>query len=330
MDKYIKAVLAADGKVIIPRFGCIIEPSEEPGTLSFNPYLNFDDGKLAAAISAGESIDTQTAADKIAATVDGYNNSLSDGETVSISGIGSFKKGEDGRVEFAQAADFVHGDGDVSLGMGLRTDEGNAVKVEAETEALAANEDREAEASERTPAESGDDHQYQPEEEKRRKWPLVLLTIILLLVIVWLLLFVFFKDNAVYRYFCGGATPAPTEQTAPAPADTTVVKKDTVEAPAPAVKKQPAKKAPTEARPLEHRYNVIVGSYRDEAVAIKRVRELQAKGYADAFVGIKKDHYVAVIKDFTNLTQAEAYQEKIVDGPDHIESWITNSGENDR
>lgn len=329
MDKYIKAVLAADGKVIIPRFGCIIEPSEEPGTLSFNPYLNFDDGKLAAAVSAGESIDTQAATDNIAATVDGYNNSLSDGEVVSISGIGSFKKGEDGRVEFTQSADFVHGDGDISLGMGIRTDGDKAVKVEAEPEAstLAADEENGTETGNDTPTESGDE--YQPTEEKKKKWPLVLLIIVLLLVIIWLLLFVFFKDNAVYRYFRGG-TPAPTEQTVAAPADTVTVKKDTVAAPAPAVKKQPAKKAPTEARPLERRYNVIVGSYRDEAVAIKRVRELQAKGYPDAFVGIKKDHYVAVIKDFTNLTQAEAYQEKIVDGPDHIESWITNSGENDR
>lgn len=328
MDKYIKAVLAADGKVIIPRFGCIIEPSEEPGTLSFNPYLNFDDGKLAAAVGAGEGIDTQAAADKIAATVDVYNNSLSDGEAVSIGGLGSFKKGDDGRVEFTQSPDFVHGDGDISLGMGIRADGDMAVKVETGADAHDSDEAKEAEADSGAAAESGES--YQPTEERKRKWPLVLLIIILLLIIIWLLLFVFFKDNAVYRYFCGG-TPAPTEQTAAAPADTTTVKKDTVAAPAPpAVKKQPAKKAPTEARALERRYNVIVGSYRDEAVAIKRVRELQAKGYTDAFVGIKKDHYVAVIKDFTSLTQAEAYQEKIVDGADHIESWITNSGENDR
>ena len=329
MDKYIKAVLAADGKVIIPRFGCIIEPSEEPGTLSFNPYLNFDDGKLAAAVSAGEGTDTQAAADKIADTVDSYNNSLSDGETVIISGIGSFRKSDDGRVEFTQAADFVHGDGDVSLGMGIRTDADDSFKVETTPDDDAREQAEGADDGQEENDANGDD--YQPtEERKRRKWPLVLLVILLLLIIIWLLLFVFFKDNAVYRYFRGG-TPAPTEQAAPAPADTTVVKKDTVEAPAPAVKKQqPARKTPTEARPLERRYNVIVGSYREEATAIKRVKDLQAKGYSDAFVGIKKDHYVAVIKDFANLTQAEAYQEKIVDGPDHIESWITNSGENDR
>lgn len=359
MDKYIKAVLAADGKVIIPRFGCIIEPSEEPGTLSFNPYLNFDDGKLTAAISAGENLDEQNASYKISDTVDDYNNRLSDGETVSINGIGSFKKDEDGRVEFTQSPDFVHGDGDISLGMGMKVEDNIAPEPAAEpepvaepepeattqpeteeekpvqepeqaaapTEVDAKEEEKPAEVEEAKKDDEPETVVYY-EEEKKRRWPLVLLIIILLLIIIWLLLFVFFKDNAVYRYFCGNATPVQTEQVAPAPADTTAVE-DTIVAPAPVIKEKPAKKAPTEARALDHRYNVIVGSYKEEGVAINRVKELHDMGYEDAFVGIKKEYYVAVIKDFSSLTQAEAYQEEIVDGPDHIESWITNSGENE-
>lgn len=332
MDKYIKAVLAADGKVIIPRFGCIIEPSEEPGTLSFNPYLNFDDGKLAAAVSAGENIDNEAATSRVASAVDVYNNSLQDGNEVSISGIGSFRKGEDGRIEFTQSADFVHGDGDISLGMGIRIDAPAAAPAEPESETDGPEKEEpkdDAPQEAAAPAYEEPTYEEPANEEKKRKWPLVLLIIILLLIIIWLLLFVFFKDNAVYRLFCGKATPAQTEQVAPAPADSTAAKKDTIEAtPAPAAKKQPARKAPTEARALDHRYNVIVGSYKEEATAIKRVKELQAKGYSAAFVGIKKEHFVAVIKDFASLSEAEAYQEKIVDGPDHIESWITNSGEN--
>lgn len=347
MDKYIKAVLAADGKVIIPRFGCIIEPSEEPGTLSFNPYLNFEDGKLAAAVCAGEDIDSDSAARKIADAVDSYNNTLSDGGTVSIAGIGSFSKDADGRVEFTQADDFVHGDGDISLGMGIKTvaDDTYTPATEPATEqtpepepepqpsanADADNEPAQPAVSYRIEDEQKKETEASTGEEKKRRWPLVLLVIVLLIIIIWLLLFVFFKDNAVYSYYQSIMAPAPVEQVAPpAPADTTALQKDTVEAqPAPEAKKAKPRKEPTEARTLEHRYNVIVGSYKEEATAIKRVADLQAKGYTDAFVGIKKEYFVAVIKDFSNLTQAEAFQEKIVDGPDHIESWITNSGEND-
>ena len=326
MDKYIKAVLAADSKVIIPRFGCLLEPSEEPGILSFNPYLNFDDGKLTAAICAGEGVGEQQAVEIIAKFVDDYNNKLSDGETVAISAVGSFKKSEDGRVEFTQSADYKHGNGDISLGMGVKLSESLANgKAEDEVKPEVPEEKDGA-------AETAKDERY-PETDRWSRWPLVLLIIAALLIAMWLLLFVFFKDNAVYNYFNGGTIPA-TEQAAPAtPADTAAVKQDT--AAADKTKKTEAapakaKPAPTVARALESRYNVIVGSYKEEATAIKRVESLHAKGYTDAFVGIRKDYYVAVIKDFTSITQAEAYQEEIVDGPEHIESWITNSGENGR
>lgn len=327
MDKYIKAVLAADNRVIIPRFGCVEESKEEPGKLAFNAYLNYEDGKLAAAVSAGENINTQQAIEKIAEIVDKYNNRLSDGETVSIAGIGSFKS-DDGVVNFTQAEDYKSGDGDISLGMGLGLASEAVTSVKEQKPA----EEQNSEANEEKTHEDEGSHEDEGTAEKKR-WPLVVLIIVLLLLIMWLLLFVFFKDNAVYRFFHGTSKPATEQVTAPAPADTTAAKKDTVamEETKPAKKvKEKEKPAPTVARALESRYNVIVGSYKEEATAIKRVENLHAKGYTDAFVGIRKDYFVAVIKDFTNITQAEAYQEKIVDGPDHIESWITNSGENGR
>lgn len=333
MDKYIKAVLAADNRVIIPRFGCVEESKEEPGKLAFNAYLNYEDGKLAAAVSAGENINTQQAIEKIAEIVDKYNNRLSDGETVSIAGIGSFKS-DDGVVSFNQAEDYKSGDGDISLGMGLGLASDAATTVEEQKQAEEQNqaEEQSSEANDDKAPEDEGSHEYEGAAEKKR-WPLAVLVIVLLLIIMWLLLFVFFKDNAVYRFFHGTPKPATEQVAAPAPADTTAAKKDTVvmEETKPAKKvKEKEKPAPTVARALESRYNVIVGSYKEEATAIKRVENLHAKGYTDAFVGIRKDYFVAVIKDFTDITQAEAYQEKIVDGPDHIESWITNSGENGR
>ena len=57
------------------------------------------------------------------------------------------------------------------------------------------------------------------------------------------------------------------------------------------------------------------------------MEDLKGKGFSEAFVGIRKDHFVAVLADFGSISEAERVQEQIVDGPYHIESWITNSGE---
>ncbi len=328
MDKYIKAILAADKRVIIPNFGCIIEPSEEPGTLSFNPYLNFEDGKLSSCVSANERISAEEAVRYIAQKVEQYNDTLNGGGSITIEGVGTFKKGADDRIEFTQVANYHSWDApNLPMGLGMADPEETLKPAEEENRCDQDDDNEEKEEEEQTISDFDD------ESDKKKTWPLVLLIILLLLVIIWLLLFVFFKDNAVYRYFMKGQRPA-TEQVVAPVADSTAVAKDTVEAPVkePATTK-PAKKARPDAkvaRALENRYNVIVGSYKDEDIAIKRVDDLHAKGYTDAFVGIRKDYFVAVIKDFTSITEAEAYQEEIVDGRYHIESWITNSGENGR
>lgn len=333
MERYIKALLAANGKAIIPQFGCLLKPSEEPTTLTFNPYLNFDDGKLATVISQAERVSEDEARRDISRAVDSYNNALMDGDTVTLKGIGSFKKDEEGRVEFTLGSDYKPDEGEISLGLGMgeAIDFAEPTRTEPEEKEVIKEEEvennREEEVTE-TPIPT------YTEEERSRKPLIIIIIILLLLIIIGLLLFVFFKDNAAYRFVSKYFTKPAVEQVV-APVDTVATPTDTVaiEAtePEPAEQKaqaKPAKPTPTAARTLDKRYNVVVGSYKEEAVAIKRVEELRGKGFSDAFVGIRKDYFVAVIKDFTSITQAEAYQEEIVDGPYHIESWITNSGEN--
>lgn len=167
-----------------------------------------------------------------------------------------------------------------------------------------------------------------------KKIIIVAIVILLLIVLLWLVLFVFYKDNAVYRaaqkYIF--KANAPIEAPIPAEPADSINTADTVKViePAPVVEtpKEVKKQAPTTAQPLKKRYNIIVGSYRDEPTAIKRVEDLHAKGYEDAFVGIRKDHFVAVLADFNSISEAEKVQEQAVEGKYHIESWITNSGEN--
>ncbi len=336
MERYIKALLAANDKAIIPQFGCLLKPSEEPTTLTFNPYLNFDDGKLVTAISQAEGVSEDEARKVISRAVDTYNNTLMDGGMVTLNGIGSFKKDEEGRVEFTLGDDYKPGEGEISVGLGMGGAIDFAEPTKTEPEETKEKEEEVESDKEEKPSDTQDQtYTYSYTEEKKDRKPLIIIIIILLLlIIIGLLLFVFFKDNAAYRFVSKFFTK-PTVEEVVAPADTVVTRPDTlaieVTEPKEDVKKapaKPAKAAPTTARALDKRYNVVVGSYKDEAVAIKRVEELRGKGFSDAFVGIRKDYFVAVIKDFTSITQAEAYQEEIVDGPYHIESWITNSGEN--
>lgn len=320
MDRYIKQLLSADSRVIIPQFGSLQALMEDKVSISFNPYLNFDDGKLAAAVAQAEGVDEDEARKRVSVAVDGYNNTLQDGGTVVLRGIGSFRRDEDGRVEFTQADDADEG----------VADEAGVVSHAGEPfgEPPFAD-DADADADDPAPgpdeAEGGDAPAAKEEQggKKSRKGLWVVLVVLLLLLLSWLLLFVVFKDNAAYRYFYG---PAEDEVVQPAPAPPApVATQDTIAEPAaPAPAPEPK---PTVARPLKKRYNIIVGSYKDEQEAIRRVDDLRAKGFNDAFVGIRKNHFVAVLADFSSISEAERAQERAVDGPHHIESWITNSGE---
>ncbi len=317
MDRYIKQLLSAESRVIIPQFGSLQALVEDKVSISFNPYLNFDDGKLAAALAQAEGVDEDEARKRVSAAVDGYNNTLQDGGTVVLRGIGSFRRDEDGRVEFTQADD---GDDGAADGAGVTPRPGEPFGEPPFADEAGGDEP----VSSPEEGEGGDAPAAEAEGrgKKSRKGLWVVLVLLLLLLLSWLLLFVVFKDNAAYRYFYGPAEEV--VQPAPAPPAPVAVQDTVVEpaAPAPAPETKPAV-----ARPLKKRYNIIVGSYKDEQEAIRRVDDLRAKGFGDAFVGIRKNHFVAVLADFSSISEAERAQERAVDGPHHIESWITNSGE---
>ena len=328
MEKYIKQLLSDDSRAIIPQFGCVMALREDDKVqLSFNPYLNFDDGKLTAAIMAGEGISEEDAQRRVSDIVDSYNNDLSDGKAVTLAGIGTFSRDSMGRTDFTQVDDIDDAEAQ-------STEEATAEAIVAEQAATASTEpeplpepEPQPEPESTTPgADLSSPTPDNNDESRGGKKPLIVLLIILLLLLIAGVVLYFHKDNAFYKYFFAEKqsveTPAPAPEPKPEPADT--VKQ--VPAPAPEPPKT-TKTDPLVAKPLTKRYNVIVGSYRDEQTAIKRVEELGSKGFDGAFVGIRKDHFVAVIADFSNITEAEKMQEQIVEGQYHIESWITNSGE---
>ena len=327
MEKYIKQLLSEkESRVIIPGFGAIQAMRDENGTsLSFNKYLNFDDSKLTSKVSEGEGMTQEEAAKYVAEKASEYKAELEEKKELTLAGIGRLTCEEDGMVTFEQDADYEDSVPEAAA----------ETKIEEPAQEAETTEEKEESAPEVEEAKIVQPEPKQDEEKSdKRKLLLILLILLLLLLGLGLALLVFNQDNPVYNFFFGAK--AETEQTTTTePAEPTTEPAAEV-APEPEKKEEPAAAEPkkenkvmdtTAARPLEKRYNIIVGSYRDLAVAQKRVADLQSKGFSESYVGIKGEYYVAVIGSFSNITEAEKKQEEIVDGPYHIESWMTNSGE---
>lgn len=302
MEKYIQKLIADNTRVIIPDFGAFIRPQGD-GEIMFNQFLSFDDGMLVGVVKENENLSEDEAKAKIASFVEGLKNRLGAGETVVLDGVASFSmEGE-------------------HINM-VKTEDKSPIidiphqSVEPKNEAPVAEAPK-VEAPEPKPAEpTVTVNNYYPE-EKKLTWLYIALIVLLFLVGVYICLFVVNKDNVIYNYFYG------TEQVEEEPEPVVVVK------PEPKVE-EPAPEPVAVAQPLEKRYNIIVGSYNDEASANARVEKLKAKGFDQAF-SIRRDingktKYLAVIESHDSLPTAERRQEEIVDNY-RIESWITNAGE---
>ena len=101
MDQYIKQLLLLYSKIILPEFGAIVIVNEETGELSFNEYLNYDDGKLSSLLESESNMDLQDAQNSIAKFVRELKLQLNKGETYAIFQLGEFSKDKDGSFIFS-------------------------------------------------------------------------------------------------------------------------------------------------------------------------------------------------------------------------------------
>lgn len=95
MDKYIKQLLQLHSKVILPQFGAIVLSNEETGTLMFNEYLTYDDGKIVELIGNEENIDQEKAKSKVEKLVQEIQSKLESGASYSLGDLGVFSKNDD-------------------------------------------------------------------------------------------------------------------------------------------------------------------------------------------------------------------------------------------
>ncbi len=322
MNNVIANLIQTQTRVNIPSFGAfIVNRDGEKAEILFNQYLNFDDGVLSAAVIEQKGLSKEDADEQIAQYVEDLNRRLDSGETVSIEGVGSFVK--DGvRVEFTA---------DDSAAAPVQAEEQEPAKEDSDAITLDFEPTPTATSAEETESEepkaaadytetttnttNTTTNNYYYEEKPKRTLLWVLLIVLLLLIALVLCLFVFNKDNAVYRLFFPPEVEA-VEQPAPVTVDTTaVVEPDTL-----------AQKEAAEVITTERRYNIVVGTYDIKEVAQKRVDALRARGFDKAELATFRGKYVAVIESYSSLVEAESRQEYIVDTY-RIESYITNGGE---
>ncbi|MCQ2202836.1 MAG: hypothetical protein MJZ15_00185 [Bacteroidales bacterium] len=301
MDQYIKQLISQQPRVIVPELGAFIATPE--GGVMFNQYLNFDDGVLANAIAQQENISVDEANQRIKDYVSSAKQQLSSGNQVSIEGVGVVSN-VDGRYEFAANGEAVAG-----------TSAANAPIDLADNEIKAEETVKEETKIEEKPQAVTNTYVYEEEDNSRKRLIIIAIIVLLFLISVILCLFVINKDNCVYNFFFGGEK---TEQ---------VVKpvvKEPVAEPEPEVVEE-VKPAKVDIA-TDKRYNIIVGTYKNEGAAQAKVEQLKAKGFDKAEVGTFRGDYVAIIDSYDRLPDAEARQEYIVDTY-RIESYITNSGE---
>ena len=309
MDKYIQELISTEKRVIVPAFGAftIVHNSDGTTDIAFNKYLNFDDHMLSGRVAEKQGISTEEAEKLIADYAEKLNQQLENDGHTTIEGVGSFNKSESGFVDFvadANAAASVTSASSETYSAPAPAPESKSAEPETKTEVAASS-------TTTTTTET-----YYEEKRKSPTWLWIIIIVVLFLLLAWVLLFIVNKDNAVYRYFY----PEQVEVVEPQPVEEV---EEPEPEPAPVVE-------PAKAQSLSHRYNIVVGSYKEKAPADEKVARLHEKGFKDAFVAdYNNEHghwYIAVIEEHGTLTEAEARQEEIVDNY-RIESWITNGGE---
>ena len=314
MDKYIQQLLTDNTRVIVPGFGAFIRPQGE-GELMFNQFLSFDDGMLSNKVKDAEGISSEEATQKINSYVAQVNEQLNEGKNVSIEGVGSFKK-EGDQIQFTSESNAAASN--VVAATPVATPAPEAPKAAPATTPAKETPRTSATTSSVMRDKYGDD-------DNKKTWIYIIAIVILFLLGVGICLFVVNKDNFVYNYFYGSNENVDTEII-----DETIEEEEESDVPAVEVAPAPAPAPAAKSQPFEKRYNIIVGSYNDEASAKARVEKLQAKGFSEAFVIQRaiqgRQKYLAVIESHESLPTAERRQEEIVDNY-RIESWITNAGE---
>jgi cell division septation protein DedD len=100
MDNFIYELLTNNKSVILPEFGSLSYIDEAKGTVMFNPYIKFNDGKLEKFLCEKHGLDKQDAVNRISKFVKDLELKVNTGEPYSIFQVGRFVKTTHGDIDF--------------------------------------------------------------------------------------------------------------------------------------------------------------------------------------------------------------------------------------
>jgi len=351
MENYLLELIRENNRIIIPNFGAFIVSREKGQNILFNNFLSFNDGLLISHICAVEGVDSASATQKVDDFVAHINSTLDEKGLYEIEGIGQFTKDENGVLRFEQtpsgpseiedpeAASADEGDRFNSIDdsdlLDLETPEVDEIPFKAPIveEADKSNPSNDpappysASATAGIPPVQNIDRKteevyeehvsqeniYINQEEKKRPVGLIVLIILILLLLIgstlWFFTGVFdnFKDKDKQQIQQTEQPEVVTEEAKETPTDEDAgfVEEEVVE--------------PVVVSTRQH--HIIVGSFRDETMALEKMQGLITKGYATASILPYEGRYLLSVEWYPSVNKALQRQEALLTEL-QMENWV--------
>lgn len=294
---YIKELLLLDDCVIIPGFGGFVTNyksatihsahfSPPSKAISFNKKLNFNDGLLINHLVEKEGDNYLAASKRVDLLVQEMNYRLTDGETITIDGIGDlYYDGEEKLVFHPSIRENLNLDA-----YGLATYHFETLYAKNLVRKRIAQESRDA---------------VQVFFQKRTlKKVLIAVPLLVALALVP-------KKNNVENLQKSNLSSLTEMMTVREKVQEAAPAADFVE-----------EVAQLEEQVQDHRYFIIVGSFREENNAVKFVKQKESEGYNARNIGVIKGlHYIA-LESCARFSEAKSLQEKIQSGSPRSGVWI--------
>lgn len=102
---YLKELINANNRVIIPDFGAFILNTGSNKNIVFNEFLKYNDGLLIDYIANKESISKDKAHDKVKQFVTSLRNEINTNKTVTLDGLGNLVLNDSGKLSFKQSSE---------------------------------------------------------------------------------------------------------------------------------------------------------------------------------------------------------------------------------
>jgi nucleoid DNA-binding protein len=348
MEQYILDLIRENNRVIIPNFGAFIVAHEKGVTILFNNFLTFNDGLLIDYVKEKDGVDTLEATDRVSHFVARINDTLETTGEFELKGLGKFTRDTTGILRFQQDEHLNDTFGGETVPEEEKNEELLDLETSDEQEVTQTVEEKKDDTTlivppgqseeEKQKEETKDEEEEKkydskpktdPYKEDKKKETVALFVILFVLipVIGFALYYFIFSDNSkgsdgkekvVIEQPKTNKKPLPK----PVKQEKPTTKSEIVAGPVSTVTVKSDKKKEVKVPVVkQRRHFIIVGSFKDQANAMKYADNMKQKGFTSSVTIPKNGRYLVGVESFTSLTKAMARQEELLNKY-KLESWI--------